>query len=99
MDAGIGLVEAERARGADGMGTGEMGVGTTTAASAIVAALTGASPESVTGPGTGVDAAGRRRKVEAIRWALSVNQPDPADALGTLAKIGGLEIAGLVGVI
>src|SRR5260370_29312353 len=99
MDAGIGLVEAERARGADLIGTGEMGIGNTTAASAIVAALTGASPESVTGPGTGVDAAGRRRKVEAIRRALSVNQPDPADALGTLAKIGGLEIAGLVGVL
>src|SRR5258705_1610481 len=99
IDAGIALVEAERARGADLIGTGEMGIGNTTAASAIVAALTGASPESVTGPGTGLDAAGRRRKVEAIRRALSVNQPDPADALGTLAKIGGLEIAGLVGVI
>ncbi len=78
IEAGIGLVEAERARGADLIGTGEMGIGNTTAASAIVAALTGASPESVTGPGTGVDAAGRRRKVEAIRRALAVNQPDPA---------------------
>jgi nicotinate-nucleotide--dimethylbenzimidazole phosphoribosyltransferase len=46
-----------------------------------------------------VDAAGRRRKVEAIRRALAVNQPDPADALDTLAKVGGFEIAGLVGVI
>src|SRR6267142_6434379 len=73
IEAGIALVEAERARGADLIGTGEMGIGNTTAASAIVAALTGASPESVTGPGTGVDAAGRRRKVEAIRRALAVN--------------------------
>jgi nicotinate-nucleotide--dimethylbenzimidazole phosphoribosyltransferase len=93
------LVEAERARGADLIATGEMGIGNTTAASAIVAALTGASPESVTGPGTGVDAAGRRRKVEAIRRALAVNQPDPAEPLDTLAKVGGFEIAGLVGVI
>ena len=46
-----------------------------------------------------MDAAGRRRKVEAIRRALERNQPDPADALDTLAKVGGLEIAGLVGVI
>ena len=51
------------------------------------------------GRGTGVDDAGRRRKVEAIRRALAVNQPDPADALDVLAKVGGFEIAGLVGVI
>ena len=99
VEAGIALVEAERARGADLIGTGEMGIGNTTAASALVAALTGAAVESVTGPGTGVDAAGRWRKVDAIRRALDVNQPDPADALDTLAKVGGFEIAGLVGVI
>jgi len=99
IEAGIGLVEAERAAGADLVGTGEMGIGNTTAASALVAALTGATPESVTGPGTGVDASGRRRKVEAIRRALELNAPDPADPLDTLAKVGGFEIAGLVGVI
>lgn len=99
IDAGIALVEAERRRGADLIGTGEMGIGNTTAASAIVAALTGASADSVTGPGTGVDAAGRRRKVQAIRRALDLNRPDPADPLDTLAKVGGFEIAGLVGVI
>ncbi len=99
IEAGIGLVEAERAHGADLVGTGEMGIGNTTAASALVAALTGASPESVTGPGTGVDPAGRRRKAEAIRRALARNVPDPADPLDTLAKLGGFEIAGLVGVI
>ena len=46
-----------------------------------------------------MDAAGRRRKVEAIRRALELNAPDPADPLDTLAKVGGFEIAGLVGVI
>jgi nicotinate-nucleotide--dimethylbenzimidazole phosphoribosyltransferase len=55
--------------------------------------------ECVTGAGTGVDSAGRRRKIDAIRRALTVNQPDPADPLDTLAKVGGFEIAGLVGVI
>jgi nicotinate-nucleotide--dimethylbenzimidazole phosphoribosyltransferase len=99
IEIGISLVEAERARGADLIGTGEMGIGNTTAASAIVAALTGAVVESVTGAGTGVDSAGRRRKIDAIRRALTVNQPDPADPLDTLAKVGGFEIAGLVGVI
>jgi nicotinate-nucleotide--dimethylbenzimidazole phosphoribosyltransferase len=99
VEVGIALVEAERGRGADLVGTGEMGIGNTTAASALVAALTGASVESVTGPGTGVDAEGRRRKIEAVRRALEANRPDPADALDTLAKVGGFEIAGLVGVI
>jgi nicotinate-nucleotide--dimethylbenzimidazole phosphoribosyltransferase len=99
IEAGVALVEGERARGADLIGTGEMGIGNTTAASALVAALTGASAESVTGPGTGVDEDGRRRKVEAVRRALEVNGPDLADPLETLAKVGGFEIAGLVGVI
>jgi nicotinate-nucleotide--dimethylbenzimidazole phosphoribosyltransferase len=97
--AGIELVESERALGLDLIGTGEMGIGNTTAASAMVAAFTGAPVETVTGRGTGVDDDGRRRKVEAIERALAVNRPDPADALDVLAKLGGFEIAGLAGVI
>jgi nicotinate-nucleotide--dimethylbenzimidazole phosphoribosyltransferase len=99
VEAGIGLVEAEAAMGLDLIGTGEMGIGNTTAASAIVAALTGAPVEAVTGSGTGVDEAGRLRKVRAIRLALEVNRPDPANGLDVLAKVGGFEIAGLAGVI
>jgi nicotinate-nucleotide--dimethylbenzimidazole phosphoribosyltransferase len=99
VEAGIALVEAERARGLDLIGTGEMGIGNTTAASAMVAALTGASAEAVTGYGTGVDDAGRRRKVAVIERALTLNRPDPADALDVLSKLGGFEIAGLVGVV
>lgn len=99
LQAGIALVESERALGLDLIGTGEMGIGNTTAASAMVAAFTGAPVLDVTGPGTGVDEAGRRRKVEAIERALRVNRPDPADALDVLAKLGGFEIAGLTGVI
>ena len=98
VEAGIALVEAERAAGLDLAGIGEMGIGNTTAASAMVAALTGAAVEDVTGPGTGVDEVGRRRKVEAISRALEVNRPDAGDPLDVLAKVGGLEIAGLVGV-
>ena len=98
IDAGIGLVEAERAVGLDVVGTGEMGIANTTAASAMVAALTGADAEAVTGPGTGVDGEAWRRKVSVIRRALAVNEPDPGDALDVLAKVGGFEIAGLVGV-
>lgn len=83
----------------DCVGTGEMGIGNTTAASALTAALTGGVPEAVTGRGTGVDDAAWARKVAVVRRALEVNRPDPRDPLGVLAALGGLEIAGLVGVI
>jgi len=96
--AGAALVDAERAAGLDLAGLGEMGIGNTTAASAMTAALTGAAVDDVTGPGTGVDEEGRRRKVAVIAQALDVNRPDAGDALDVLAKVGGLEIAGLVGV-
>jgi nicotinate-nucleotide--dimethylbenzimidazole phosphoribosyltransferase len=85
--------------GADLLGTGEMGIGNTTAASAITAAITGAAPKRVTGRGTGVDDAALARKTEVVRRALAVNAPDPRDGLDVLAKVGGFEIAGLVGVI
>ncbi len=99
VEVGVALVETERATSLDLVGTGEMGIGNTTAASAMVAALTGAEIEEVTGAGTGVDQDGWRRKVRAIARALEVNRPDRDDPLDVLAKVGGLEIAGLVGVI
>ena len=85
--------------GADLLATGDMGIGNTTAASAITAAITGAAVESVTGRGTGVDDDGWRRKVDVVRRALAVNRPDPRDGIDVLAKVGGFEIGGLVGVI
>lgn len=96
---GVDVVNAEIANGLDLAATGDMGIGNTTASAAIVAALTGAPVARVTGRGTGVDDAGLARKVAAIKRALSVNQPDRRDALDVLSKVGGLEIAGLVGVI
>jgi nicotinate-nucleotide--dimethylbenzimidazole phosphoribosyltransferase len=99
IEAGIGLVSAERGNGLDLIGTGEMGIGNTTSASAIVAALTGVPAESVTGTGTGVDDAGRARKIGVITRALAINRPDPGDGIDVLAKVGGFEIAGLCGVI
>jgi nicotinate-nucleotide--dimethylbenzimidazole phosphoribosyltransferase len=99
IEAGAGLAAEAMASGADLLGTGEMGIGNTTAASAITAALTGAPVSAVTGYGTGVDEAGRARKVEVVHRALEVNAPDPADGLDVLAKVGGFEIGGLVGII
>jgi nicotinate-nucleotide--dimethylbenzimidazole phosphoribosyltransferase len=99
IEAGAELAEAELAAGADIVGTGEMGIANTTAASAVVAALTGAPAADVTGHGTGIDSDRWRRKVRAIERALAVNRPDPADGVDVLAKVGGFEIAGLAGVI
>jgi nicotinate-nucleotide--dimethylbenzimidazole phosphoribosyltransferase len=99
LERGAALAEDAVEAGADLLCTGEMGIGNTTAAAAITAAITGAPPEAVTGRGTGVDEAGWRRKVEAVRAALAANRPDPADGLGVLAAVGGFEIAGLAGVI
>ncbi len=77
---------------------GEMGIGNTTSASALVAALLGMEPEAVCGRGTGVDDAGLARKVEAVRQALAVNRPLPTDGPGMLAALGGFEIGFLSGV-
>ena len=85
--------------GADLVATGDMGIGNTTAASAITAAITGAAVEAVTGRGTGVDDAGWQRKVDAVRRALAVTRPDPRDGIDVLGKVGGFEIGGLAGVI
>src|SRR6185436_15719720 len=85
--------------GLDLVAAGDMGIGNTTASAAIVAAITGAPAAEVTGRGTGVDDAGWARKVAVIERALVINRPDPADALDVLAKVGGLEIAGLAGVM
>ena len=93
------MAAAEVARGLDLLGVGEMGIGNTTAASAIVAALTGEQPAIVTGRGTGVDGLALRRKVGVVRQMLAINRPDPADPLDVLAKVGGFEIAGLVGLM
>ncbi len=99
VDTGIAVVAATIDAGADLIGTGEMGIGNTTAASAVVAALTGQPVVAVTGRGTGVDDAGLRRKVAVVEGALTLHRPDPADALDVLAKVGGFEIGGLVGVM
>lgn len=86
-------------QGAGLFALGEMGIGNSTAASALTAALTGASPEEVTGRGTGVDAEGLKRKVDTVRRALAVATLDPRDPIAILAQVGGFEIAGLVGVV
>jgi len=96
---GIVTVEAAVAEGATLIGTGEMGIGNTTAAASVICALTGAAPEDIVGPGTGLDEVGVAHKAEVVQRALSVNTPDPDDAWSVLSAVGGLELAGLVGVM
>ncbi|MCA9959325.1 MAG: nicotinate-nucleotide--dimethylbenzimidazole phosphoribosyltransferase [Anaerolineales bacterium] len=97
--AGASVVEAEAAQGLDLLATGDMGIGNTTPSAAIAAVLTGESPVVIVGRGTGVDDAGLQRKVTAVQKAITVNQPDAADGLDVLMKVGGYEIAGLAGAI
>jgi len=99
IEAGREIVSCEIERGADMVGTGDMGIGNTTASSAIAAAMTGQSIRLVTGRGTGIEDAIYEKKLAVIQRALNVNHPDPANPLEVLAKVGGFEIAGLVGVI
>jgi nicotinate-nucleotide--dimethylbenzimidazole phosphoribosyltransferase len=97
--AGIEIVNNMVQQGVTLFATGEMGIGNTTASSAILCALSGLSPEEAVGRGTGIDDARMKHKLGVIARALEVNKPDAADQIDVLAKVGGLEIAGLVGVI
>ncbi|MDD2922840.1 MAG: nicotinate-nucleotide--dimethylbenzimidazole phosphoribosyltransferase [Anaerolineales bacterium] len=99
IQSGIEIARAEIARGADIIGTGDMGIGNTTPSAAIACALMNQSPEKIAGRGTGVDDDGLKRKISAIARALSVNKPNATDGLDVLAKVGGFEIGGLAGVM
>ena len=99
IEAGIELATDETAKGLDIIGTGDMGIGNTTASSAICAVVTGKPVAEVTGRGTGLTDEQLAHKVAVIKQALRMNHPDPAQPLDMLAKVGGFEIGGLVGVM
>ncbi|MGD9975165.1 MAG: nicotinate-nucleotide--dimethylbenzimidazole phosphoribosyltransferase [Desulfatirhabdiaceae bacterium] len=85
--------------GLDILGTGDMGIGNTTPSAAIGTVLTGADLADMTGPGTGLNAAGVIHKQHILKTAISHNRPDPKDGLDVLSKIGGFEIGGIAGLI
>lgn len=99
ITAGAALAEEAACDGATLLGTGEMGIGNTTASAAITAVIAGAPVGAVTGRGTGIDPRSLLTKQAVIERALRINGPTPDDPLGLLAKVGGFEIAGLVGLI
>jgi nicotinate-nucleotide--dimethylbenzimidazole phosphoribosyltransferase len=95
LEAGAGLVASLAP--VDVVALGEMGIGNTTSASAVTAALLGADPEQVCGRGTGVDEAGLARKVDAVRRGLAANPS--REPIAVLAGVGGFELAVLAGVV
>lgn len=99
VEQGIQIARELAGQGVGLIGLGDMGIGNTTSSSALAAAFLGGAVEELVGRGTGIDDAGFERKVAAVKRALELNRPDPKDGLGTLAKLGGFEIAGLAGVV
>ncbi|MBC2879456.1 nicotinate-nucleotide--dimethylbenzimidazole phosphoribosyltransferase [Streptomyces sp. TYQ1024] len=79
--------------------TGEMGIANTTVSAALISVFTGSDPGEVTGRGTGINDEMHARKIDVVRRALELHRPDPADPIGVLAAVGGLEHAALVGLI
>jgi len=99
VELGIELVREVAAESIFLLGAGDMGIGNTSSATAIICALTGAAPADVVGRGTGIDDATLARKIAAIERGLEVNRPDANDPVDVLAKVGGLEIGAMTGVV
>lgn len=93
------LQEAHQSQAIDIVGLGEMGIANTTAATAIICAVTGVSPFKATGRGTGVDDKGLEHKAKVIQKALDFHNPNPADGFDILQRLGGYEIGGIAGAV
>ncbi len=98
IQVGINMVKECKENGYDILATGEMGIGNTTTSSAVTAALLQKKVEEVTGKGAGLSSNGLQRKIDVIKDALQRLRPDSKDVIDVLSKVGGLDIAGLVGV-
>ncbi|RKN60330.1 nicotinate-nucleotide--dimethylbenzimidazole phosphoribosyltransferase [Streptomyces klenkii] len=99
LEVGIETARDLVAAGNKALLTGEMGIANTTASAALISVFTGADPAEITGRGTGINDEMHARKIDVVRRALELHQPDPKDPIGVLAAVGGLEHAALVGLI
>ncbi|NLM83376.1 MAG: nicotinate-nucleotide--dimethylbenzimidazole phosphoribosyltransferase [Clostridiales bacterium] len=97
IQAGIDLVKTCKDEGYKILATGEMGIGNTTTSSAIAAVLLNKPVEEVTGRGSGLTTEALKKKIETIKKAIAINKPDAGDAFDVLHKLGGFDIAGMVG--
>ena len=98
IEAGIDVAKELVDKGYDLFATGEMGIGNTTTSSAVASVLLGQPVETMTGRGAGLSSDGLTRKIQAIKKAIDLNKPDAKDSIDVLAKVGGLDIAGMAGV-
>lgn len=96
---GIEIVKEAVNKGTTLFVTGEMGIGNTTASAAVMSVLTGIAPRECVGRGTGIDEQKLLHKASVVERAITVNQPNAGDPMDVLSKVGGLEIAGLTGII
>ncbi|MFC8127220.1 nicotinate-nucleotide--dimethylbenzimidazole phosphoribosyltransferase [Streptomyces sp. NPDC057302] len=99
IEVGIETARDLVAAGNKALLTGEMGIANTTASAALISVYTDTDPAEVTGRGTGINDEMHSRKVDVVRRALELHQPDPADPIGVLSAIGGLEHAAMVGLL
>lgn len=99
IEVGFELACEAASAGVDIIGTGDMGIGNTTPSSAIIAVFSGLPVAQVTGRGTGISDEALQKKIHTIEQAIALHCPDPTDPIDVLAKIGGLEIAGICGLI
>lgn len=97
IETGIALAEECKEKGYELLCVGEMGIGNTTTTAAVTAALLGLPVPEITGRGAGLSSEGLERKIQAIETALRLHQPDASDPIDVLHKVGGLDIAGMVG--
>lgn len=98
VEIGISQAVMCKEKGYHILAVGEMGIGNTTTSSAVASVLLPADPVEITGRGAGLSDAGLARKQNAIKKAIELNRPDPSDPVDVLAKVGGLDLAGMTGV-
>ncbi|MCC5910960.1 MAG: nicotinate-nucleotide--dimethylbenzimidazole phosphoribosyltransferase [Clostridiaceae bacterium] len=99
LEVGIEVANEKIKEGVTLLGTGEMGIGNTTASTAILSVIGDIPPSEITGRGAGLSQEGILHKVKVIEKAIEVNKPNPQDGIDVLSKVGGLEIAGMAGVM
>ncbi len=100
IENGISVVEELCAKGSvDIIATGDMGIGNTTASTAIIGVLSGMDLAKLAGRGTGIDDEALKNKIKVLQRAIQINRPDKSDAIDVLAKVGGFEIGGLAGIV
>jgi len=99
LQTGIDLAQNSADKGTDVIASGDMGIGNTTPAAAIMSVYSGQSPRQVAGKGTGIDRATLEKKIRLIEQAIKINHPDKKDPIDVLAKVGGFEIGGIAGLI